>query len=189
MRNNMERRLILNGLPRIIKCKSIGFGLFAAMCDALISGRAYANLTWQVRAKMRAAIVTHFLAVGRAVETGLMTYNTSYWSEIFNAIMFNWMELKTARQKLMGFLNDQISYKFDYFNAHFFYLITGEGATKSKEQFVFPSLAANEGRDCSMAISKIFKDIAPYVEGTVLCPPLPVVLNICFSSFPLLFMC
>jgi hypothetical protein len=122
---------------------------------------------WSIRAEERLELLLDFMAVGRGTEVGLTTWNSVYWSYIHNALGMNWMELKVSRQKMMLFVNDSRSYKFDVLFALFFYLASNRGISVASNnlQLIFPTLGRDNGRYAADDISKIIKKLVPYVDS------------------------
>jgi hypothetical protein len=59
---------------------------------------------WKLNAEKRFILIMDFLAIGRASEVGLSSWNSAFWSDVHNALFINWMEVKVSRQLQDGFL-------------------------------------------------------------------------------------
>ena len=162
IRTVMERDLILQGIPLYLKAKGIGRVIMERLMNALIDGImpiGSSTESWEKNTEDRFILLTMWLAVGRATEVGLSSWNSAYWSTIHNSLFLNWMELKVSRQKIMNFSNDANSYKLDWFFAGFMYFVSGRGIAgpDDKAQFIFPKLANNEAANAADYISQLLK--------------------------------
>jgi hypothetical protein len=87
----------------------------------------------------RAAIVINWLAVGRAGEVALMTWNCLSLPTSGEYLTADWAQKKTSTFQPMSFFPDRSSYEIDYLHCLASYLITSRGKL-GEQTFIFSQL-------------------------------------------------
>jgi hypothetical protein len=73
----------------------------------------------------RTVLVVTFLAVGRGGEVALSSRSSSTWDHDLECLLQDWSELKTGKQKSMGYVCDRFTFLLDFYHALGCYFIIG----------------------------------------------------------------
>jgi hypothetical protein len=109
------------------------------------------------------------MAVGRASEVALSSWNGAYWSELQQGLVMNWFEIKTLQQKYMSFINDYKSYHLDIMHTMFFYFASGLDIAdhSDRAQHIFPSLGRGKEGKASTDITDFIRRFYEIVPGVL----------------------
>ena len=88
-------------------------------------------------------LVMGLLAVGRAGEAGLASWDAAWWCGEMEAVVFDWPELNTGEFDPMNFFNDAKDFSLDFYILMCFHYSCGGGVITDEESAncAFPSLA------------------------------------------------
>ena len=147
--------------------KSVFREILQALCLALMRDSGADGYMW------RAVVASLFSAVGRASETGTMSWDTFVYNTSLQAPECNWLELKTAKQAPMSFFADAESYHACWIHSMFCYLVSDgansfavqSGAVPDGSAFVFPHFNSMKGGEIARRTSEKMHAMAK--TGTV----------------------
>ena len=88
----IDRRRMQNGLPVSESSLPIGRSLLLKICESLMGDGKVDSM------KRRLALVTTFLAVGRAGEVACTTWTSASWDHDLGNLMMEWNEIKTGKK-------------------------------------------------------------------------------------------
>ena len=138
----VNRRRIKSGLSTSDGSNPIGRVLLSKICHALMLVGDSESM------KRRFAIVTTFLAVGRAGEVACSSWNSVSWDYDLQNLIMDWKEMKTGDTDKMNFFSDATSKLMDFYHALSCYLILGGGnstlTASSDANWIIPDLARNQ---------------------------------------------
>ena len=125
----------------MFKCQ-VGRTLMSLICKALI------ELGTVVAIEMRIVLLLTFLAIGRAGEAGIASWNATKWVfEEGGYLYMDWSEKKVGAQKPMSFFCDASSYELCLWHSFACYFVVGGGQhavssiDASSACWIFPFLA------------------------------------------------
>ena len=108
-------------------------------CDLIEFARRFVADNSPESFMRRAAIVINWLAVGRAGEVALMTWNCLSLPTSGEYLTGDWAQKKTSTFQPISFFPDRSSYEIDYLHCLASYLITSRGKL-GEQTFIFPQL-------------------------------------------------
>lgn len=138
----VNRRRMKAGQSTSDGSNPIGRALLSKICHALMLIGDSESM------KRRFAIVTTFLAVGRAGEVACSSWNSVSWDYDLQNLIMDWKEMKTGDTDKMNFFSDATSKLMDFYHALSCYLILGGGnstlTASSDANWIIPDLARNQ---------------------------------------------
>ena len=138
----VNRRRIKLGQNTSDQSKPIGRVILKKMCHTLMLVGDMESM------KRRSAMLTTFLAVGRAGEVALSSWNSVSWDYEQNNLIMDWKELKTGDTDKMNFFVDAETKLTDFYHSLSCYLILGGGnstlTAASDANWMIPDLARNQ---------------------------------------------
>jgi hypothetical protein len=146
---------IQRGLPVQEKSEAIGRSVLSLICAACLRSEGAAKQI--VGVKERVALVTNYLAIGRAGEVGLASFALSHWSTVYECANMYWQEQKRGKQVPLNFFPDIDCMELDFYNAMGHYFIVGgdsSSVTSEPETWIFPYLRANAASKVTAMIQK-----------------------------------
>jgi hypothetical protein len=138
----VNRRRLKAGLATSEGSRPIGREILKKLCHSLMLIGDSESM------KKRFAIVTTFLAVGRAGEIACSSWNSVSWDYDLENLIMDWKELKTGDTDKMNFFSDASSKLLDFYHSLACYLILGGGnsalTASSDANWIIPDLARNQ---------------------------------------------
>eukprot|EP01138_Halocafeteria_seosinensis_P014020 gb/GECG01014317.1/.p1 GENE.gb/GECG01014317.1/~~gb/GECG01014317.1/.p1 ORF type:complete len:655 (+),score=74.53 gb/GECG01014317.1/:1-1965(+) len=133
IRNLVSQRCMRDGIPFAEKAPPM------LRCDLIEFARRFLAENNPEAMMRRAAIVINWLAVGRAGEVALMTWNCLSLPITGEYLTADWAQKKTSTFQPMSFFPDRSNYEIDCLHCFGTYLITSRG-NYGEQNFIFPQL-------------------------------------------------
>eukprot|EP01138_Halocafeteria_seosinensis_P012864 gb/GECG01013141.1/.p1 GENE.gb/GECG01013141.1/~~gb/GECG01013141.1/.p1 ORF type:complete len:705 (+),score=90.99 gb/GECG01013141.1/:1-2115(+) len=135
IKKKVLRRCIREGIPFSEKAPALLRNDLITFCRRFLDENRPESLM------KRAALVINWLAVGRAGEVALMSWNCLLLPTDADYLIADWAQQKTSSFQMMSFFPDRTHYEIDYLHSLASYLL----ATRSRNgerSFIFPELQA-----------------------------------------------